>query len=111
MTNMTNCNCECFCDRTHQDYILDDCSCCVCDYSQDDNSQDDVPYVPRQQSQQEIERELAAARASVEFYQNKINMLDRQTFDYEWKLNYYHGMLSRFRQNIFELYIALENAV
>ena len=101
--NMTNCNCECVC----QEYQNECLECCFCDFD-NDNSQDDVPYVP---SQQEIEQELAESRQAIEFFQNKINMLDRQDSDYQWKLNYYHGKLILHRQNIFELYIALENAV
>ena len=93
---MTNCNCECFCQEMEN--WQDDCLCCVCD-----DSQDNVPYVRAPRDRQEIERELAVARVSVEFYENQINMLDRQDSDYEWKLDYNHGMLSRFRQNVFEL--------
>lgn len=97
---MTNCNCECFCQEMEN--WQGECLCCVCD----DDSQDDVPYVP---SRQEIERELAAARASVEFYENKINMLDRQDSDYEWKFDYNHEMLSRFRHNVFQLEVDLDS--
>jgi hypothetical protein len=103
---MTNCNCECLC-LEYQDECLE---CCFCDFDID-NSQEDVPDVPYVPSQQEIEQELAESRQAIEFFQNKINMLDRQDSDYEWKLNYYHGKLILHRQNIFELYIALENAV
>ena len=95
---MTNCNCECFCQEMEN--WQDDCLCCVCDFDFERDNFQNVPYVP---SRQEIERELESARASVEFYENQINMLDRQDSDYEWKLDYNHGMLSRFRQNVFQL--------
>lgn len=95
---MTNCNCECFCEEVEYE---GECLCCVC-------SQDDVPYVPSP-SLQELERELAIARASIELYENKINMLDREDSDYEWKLNYYNGMLTKFRQNIFEILVMFQS--
>ena len=56
-----------------------------------------------------MEQELAESRQAVEYFQNEINMLDRQDADYEWKLNHYDFLLTLNRQNVFELYIALEN--
>ena len=92
---MTNCNCECICEEME---YQGECECCFCDL--DNYQEDNVPYVP---SQQEIEQGLAEARAVIEFYQNKINMLDRQDSDYEWKLNRFEFLITLHRQNIVEL--------
>lgn len=100
---MTNCNCDCFCQILGNSQ--DNCSCCVCDF---DFERDNFENITFTVSQQEIERELATSREAIEYFQNKINMLDRQDSDYEWKLNHYQDLLTIYQQNVIELSTALE---
>lgn len=101
---MTNCNCECFCEILGNSQ--DDCSCCVCDFDFERDNFQNVPYVP---SRQEVERELAESRGAIEYFQNKINILDRQDSDYEWKLNHLQHLITIHQQNVIELSRVLQN--